>query len=397
MAGVVRRRRRRRGAAARPLPDAADAAARPRAPRRRAVADQHRLRQHDPDGPRAVVPGRRGGRARLPSLDPVERRHHGAPRAAAGDRRGRPHLLLRLIGDALRGRVQPLLPGQGPPGWGRPGLHPGARLPRRLRPRLPGGAAGRGPARRLPPGALARRSGPRAAVLPAPAADARLLGVPHRLDGARPDERDHAGPVQPVPGRPRVQRHERPARLGVPRRRRDGRAGVPRPDPHRRGRGPGQPDLRRQLQPAAARRPGPRQREDHPGAGVVLPRRGLERHQGDLGPGVGRAAARRPRRRAGQPHEHDPGRRLPDLQGQRRRVRPRALLRPRPADEGAGRADERRRRSGTSSAAGTTTARSTRPTPPRRRTTASPRSSWPRRSRGTDWVRTSRAATPPTR
>ena len=104
----------------------------------------------------------------------------------------------------------------------------------------------------------------------------------------------------------------------------------------RRHRGPGQPDLRRQLQPAAPRRPGPRQRQDHPGAGVVLPRRRLERHQGRLGPRVGRAAARRPRRRAGQPDEHHPGRRLPDLPGQRRRVRPRALLRPRPAHQGAG-------------------------------------------------------------
>ena len=37
--------------------------------------------------------------------------------------------------------LQPLLPGQGPPERGRPGLHPGPRLPRHLRPRLPGGPA----------------------------------------------------------------------------------------------------------------------------------------------------------------------------------------------------------------------------------------------------------------
>ena len=58
----------------------------------------------------------------------------------------------------------------------------------------------------------------------------------------------------------------------------------------RRARGARQPDLRRQLQPAAARRPGARQRQDHPGARGGVPRRRLERDQGDLGPGVGRAA-----------------------------------------------------------------------------------------------------------
>ena len=110
-----------------------------------------------------------------------------------------------------------------------------------------------------------------------------------------------------------------------------------------RQRGPGQPDLRHQLQPAAPRRPGARQRQDHPGAGVVLPRRRLERHQGGVGPRMGRAAARRPRRRTGQPDEHHARRRLPDLQGQRRRLRPRPLLRPRSAHQAAGREDVRRR------------------------------------------------------
>ena len=67
--------------------------------------------------------------------------------------------------------------------------------------------------------------------------------------------------------------------------------------PARRPRGARQPHLRHQLQPPAPRRPGPRQRQDHPGAGVVLPRRRLERHQGRLGPRVGRAARRGRRRR----------------------------------------------------------------------------------------------------
>ena len=77
---------------------------------------------------------------------------------------------------------------------------------------------------------------------------------------------------------------------------------------------------------------------------------------------LGPAARRRQRRRAGQPDEHHPRRRLPDLQGQRRRLRPRALLRPRPAHRKTGRGLDRRRDLERSSAAATTTARSTRPT-----------------------------------
>ena len=85
------------------------------------------------------------------------------------------------------------------------------------------------------------------------------------------------------------------------------------------------------CQPAAPRRPGARQRQDHPGARELLPRRRLERHQGRLGPRVGRAARPRHRRRARQPDEPHARRRLPDLQGRERRLRARELLRPRPA------------------------------------------------------------------
>jgi pyruvate dehydrogenase E1 component len=45
------------------------------------------------------------------------------------------------------------------------------------------------------------------------------------------------------------------------------------------------------------------QRQDHPGAGGVLPRRRLERHQGRLGARVGPAARRRRGRRTRPPHE----------------------------------------------------------------------------------------------
>ncbi|EUA30975.1 pyruvate dehydrogenase E1 component domain protein [Mycobacterium xenopi 3993] len=57
-------------------------------------------------------------------------------------------------------------------------------LPRRLCARLLGGTADRRAARRVPPGTQPPRRW--AAVVPAPAADARLLGVPHRIDGPGP-------------------------------------------------------------------------------------------------------------------------------------------------------------------------------------------------------------------
>ena len=75
--------------------------------------------------------------------------------------------------------------------------------------------------------------------------------------------------------------------LGVPRRRRNRRTGIARRDHAARAREARQPDLRHQLQPAAPRRSGARQRPDHPGTRSGLPRRRLERHQGDLGPRVG--------------------------------------------------------------------------------------------------------------
>ena len=182
--------------------------------------------------------------------------------------------------------------------------------------------------------------------------------------GLGPDQRDLPGAAQQVPARPGHQGHLRPARLGVPRRRRDGRGREPRRAAARGRRGARQPDLRHQLQPAAARRAGPRQRQDHPGARGLLPRRRLERHQGHLGPRVGPAAGRGPRRRAGQPHERDAGRRLPDLPGRERRLHPRALLRPRPAHPRRWSRTCPTTTSGSSSAAGTTTARSTPPTRP---------------------------------
>ena len=216
----------------------------------------------------------------------------------------------------------------------------GHAAPGHLRPRVPGGPPDRAAAQRLPAGTVPPRR--RAAVLPAPAADAGLLGVPHGLHGPRPAERHLPGAVQPVPARPGDRRHQQVARMGIPRRRRGGRAGGARRHRPGRPRGTGQPHLRDQLQPAAAGRPCPRQRQDHPGARGGVPRRRLERDQGHLGPGLGSAARPGHRRRAGQQDEHHARRAVPDLRGGDRRVHQGELLRRRPAAARHGLPPERR-------------------------------------------------------
>ena len=98
------------------------------------------------------------------------------------------------------------------------------------------------------------------------------------------------------------------------RRRRRKRTSRKRSAPHARlAREPRQPDLGRQLQPAAARRPGARQRQDHPGTGSGVPRRGLERHQGHLGLGLGPAAGGGQEGAAAQADGRSGGRRLPEV------------------------------------------------------------------------------------
>ena len=83
-----------------------------------------------------------------------------------------------------------------------------------------------------------------------------------------------------------IPRHAAP-RLGLPRRRRNGRARIDGRHHARLPRKARQPDLRHQLQPAAPRRSGARQRQGHPGTRSRLPRRRLERHQGHLGRATG--------------------------------------------------------------------------------------------------------------
>ena len=216
----------------------------------------------------------------------------------------------------------------------------GHSLPRHLRPRLPGRPPDRGAAAQLPRGGRWRR----AVVLPAPVADARLLAVPHRLDGAGAADGDLSGPLPEVPASPGSGRHRQPQGLGLHGRRRDGRAGEPGRHLARRPREARQPGLRDQLQPPAPGRPGARQRQDRPGTGGRLPGRRLERHQGAVGQLVGPADRVRHRRPPAAPHGGMRRRRVPGLQVQERRLCPRALLRQGPGAEGprrrhVGRAD----------------------------------------------------------
>ena len=288
---------------------------------RHAVLGQHRLRQHHRDRPGRALPRQprdRGAPARLHAL---ERHGHGGegqpPPPARGRRPRRPHRLLRLAGQHVRRRLQPLLARRerrttaATASTSRATSSPGIYA--RAYPRRP---PDRRATAQLPPGS--RRQGP--VELSASEADARVLAVPHRLDGPGPADGDLPGALPQVPACARHRQHREPQGLGVLRRRRDGRgriAGRHRPGRAREAR---QPGLRHQLQPAAPGRPGARQRQDHPGTRRRVPRLRLERDQADLGQLLGSAAGARQGRRAAQDHDGDDRRRLPGVQGQRRRL-----------------------------------------------------------------------------
>ncbi len=229
-------------------------------------------------------PGDEVHRAPHPRVHPLERGGDGRPREPPLRRPRRPPLDVRVGRRALRGRLQPLLPRQGRRRLRRPGLLPGPRRARHLRPRVPRGPPDRGAARPLPPRGRRRRP----AVVPAPAPPARRSGSSRRCrwGSARSTRSYQARFNRYLLHRELVDTSEG-AGVVLRRRRRDGRArGDGRPVA-RGARAARQPDLRRQLQPAAARRSGARQRQDHPGVRGDVPRRGLERDQGDLGSAAG--------------------------------------------------------------------------------------------------------------
>ena len=298
-----------------------------------AVQAEHGLRQHHFHGAAAGVSGRPRPRAAHQGLHPLERDGDGRAGQSAELGVRRPHRDLRFRRHALRSRLQSLLACAQRRASGRHGLHPGPLGARHLCPRLSRGATDR-----RPPAAFPRGSGRRRPlVVSTPLADAGFLAVPDGFDGTRPDDGDLPGAVHALPRASRPDSRERPQGLGVPRRRRDGRARVAGRDHDAGAREARQPRVRRELQPAAPRRSGARQRQDHPGTRGRLPRRGLERHQGDLGFALGSAARAGHARPAAPPDDGVRRRRVPELQGQGRRVHARALLRQVPRAEGDGR------------------------------------------------------------
>ena len=180
-------------------------------------------------------------------------------------------------------------------------------------------------------------------VVSAPAAHARFLGVPDGVDGARAADCDYQARFNRYLHARGIKDTTQLARVGVRRRRRDGRARIDFGVGARGTRGTRQPDVRRELQPPAARRTGARQRQDHPGA--------RERSFRGAGWNVIKViwsrdwdstAGERRRRRAGEQDERDARRRMAALLRRERRVHPRALLRARRTAQGARRAPARR-------------------------------------------------------
>ena len=336
VARSARRDRRRAGRRTRHLRAAPVVGTRAPAPRAPAARAQLAVPEHDRPRAAAGVSGRPRDRGAPLRIGALERAGDGRARESRAPRPGRPHRELRVGGRPVRSRLQPLLPRRA---GRRPRLLPAALRAGRVRARVSRRAPVRDAPRELPP--RSRRRGP--LVVSASVADARLLAVPDRLDGHRADQRDLPGALHALSRRPRSRRYRGAQGVGIRRRRRDGRARVAGGTVARRARRPRQPDLRRQLQPAAPRRPGARQRLDRAGTRRPLRRRRLERDQAPVELRLGSAVRARHRRRAVEAPARDGRRRVPDVRRHRRRDEPRTLLQPLSRARSAGRADVRRR------------------------------------------------------
>ncbi len=184
-----------------------------------AVYGQHPLHQHHPRRRGATVCGQSGDRAADPQLGALERAGYG--RACQSIRGGnrRSHLDLRVSRDALRGGVQPLLPRADRERRGRSRLLPGPCDPWHLCPRL----SRRSPLGRAAGEFQAGAGSRRWCIVVSPSlADARVLAVPHRVDGPGTPDGDLPGALQSLPRGSRVDAALARQGVGLHRGRRDG-------------------------------------------------------------------------------------------------------------------------------------------------------------------------------
>ena len=261
--------------------------------RRAAVHGDHAVRQHDPAPTSSrAYPGNRELERRIKSfvrwnaMAMVTR----ANRDPAGIGGHISHLC--LVGHAVRSRLQPLLPRPRRERLRRrPDLLPRSRLARHVLARV-----SRRPTHRTESGQLPPRAEPKAA-------GCRRYPHPWLMPDfwEFPTVSMGLGPIMAI-YQARFNRYLtdrgindllEEARLGLPGRRRMRRARNARRDHAGLARAARQPDLRHQLQPAAARWPGARQRQDHSRARRRVPRCRLERHQSRLGRRLGSAAGER--------------------------------------------------------------------------------------------------------
>ena len=259
--------------------------------REAAFCRQHRVCQHHLARRRAGASRRPRDRTQDPLADPVERRRDRAAREQDLFRTRRAHRQLPIGGDAVRYRLHAFLACSDRHAWRRPCLLPRSLLARHLRARISRRALKRGAASQFPPGG--RRQGD--AFVSASLADAGFLAVSDRVDGPRAVDGDLSGALPQVSRFPRPGGYQAPQGLGLHGRRRDGRAGVARRHIAGRARASRQSGLCHQLQSAAARWSGAGKRQDHTGTRGRFSRRGLERHQGPVGIGLGSIAGQRRR------------------------------------------------------------------------------------------------------
>ncbi|CAB3804162.1 hypothetical protein LMG28138_05476 [Pararobbsia alpina] len=307
--------------------------------RRDGPRERHSVHEHDSCFSTATVSGRPPHRREARRRIALERARDGGPRQPRLWRTGGPHCELRIGGRSVRSRLQSFLSRRERCAWRRSHLFPAAFVAGRLCARISRRLPGRDASRALP----ARDRGTGLVFVSASVADAGLLAVPDGLDGHRAHQRYLPGALHAIPAEPWIAEDGRPQGVGLFRRRRDGRAGIDRRVVAGGARRARQPGVRDQLQSAAARWPRAEQRTHHRRTRSTFHGRGLERHQGAVGLGLGCALCGRSDGRSAARVCAYRRRSVPDLLRQRRRIQPRALLRPEPRACRVRRTSEQRR------------------------------------------------------